>query len=131
MLNGGKNSGTVLPFPLNNETSYFDESWSKEDLKQIIRKMNLKVTPQRLLILKTLHEGRVHITAQELFEKVQKINSDIGFATVYRFLKSMAESERHIFYVARRPMFVRRHWPGEHATELAVADLVFLLLTKL
>lgn len=83
---------TLLPIPLDNETSYFDESWSHDDLKQIIRKMNLKVTPQRILILKTLQEGRVHITAQELYEKVQKINSDIGFATVYRFLKDMAES---------------------------------------
>ncbi len=93
MLNHSqKNIGTVLPIPLNNETSYFDESWTEDDLKQIIRKMNLKVTPQRILILQTLHEGRVHITAQELYEKVQKINSDVGFATVYRFLKGMAES---------------------------------------
>ncbi len=86
------NDETVLPIPSNNETSYFDESWTEDDLKQIIRKMNLKVTPQRILILQTLHEGRVHITAQELYEKVQKINSDVGFATVYRFLKGMAES---------------------------------------
>jgi Fur family transcriptional regulator, ferric uptake regulator len=90
--NSAKSIGTVLPIPNNNETSYFDESWTEDDLKQIIRKMNLKVTPQRLLILQTLHEGRVHITAQELYEKVQKINSDVGFATVYRFLKGMAES---------------------------------------
>lgn len=87
-----KDSGTVLPLPANNETSYFDESWSTSDLKQIIRKMNLKVTPQRVLILQALHEGRVHITAQELYEKVQRINTDVGFATVYRFLKDMAEA---------------------------------------
>ncbi len=87
-----RQNGTVLPIPSNNETSYFDESSTEQDLKQIIRKMNLKVTPQRILILKTLHEGRVHITAQELYEKVQKINSDVGFATVYRFLKGMAEA---------------------------------------
>lgn len=81
----------MLPRQNDNETQFFDEEWSEEDFKRLIRKMNLKVTPQRMMILKTLHNNRKHITAQELFEKVQKINSAIGFATVYRFLKDLAE----------------------------------------
>lgn len=81
----------LLPRPLDNETQFFDEEWTEDDFKKVIRKMNLKVTPQRLLILKTLHSNRKHITAQELFEKVQKENKDLGFATVYRFLKDLAE----------------------------------------
>lgn len=80
----------ILPRQIDNETQFFDEEWSEEDFKKIIRKMNLKVTPQRLVILKVLHGNRKHITAQELFEKVQKENEDIGFATVYRFLKDLA-----------------------------------------
>lgn len=83
----------ILPIPHSNETSYFDETWGIDDFKSIIRKMNLKVTPQRLLILQILHEGRAHITAQELFERVHKINQDVGFATVYRFLKDLAQGQ--------------------------------------
>ena len=69
--------------------SRFDE----EDLKGIIRQMNLKVTAQRMVILKKLAHGHRHITAQELFEKVNVGNPEIGFATVYRFLRSLAEAQ--------------------------------------
>lgn len=58
-------------------------------LKLMIRTMNLKVTSQRLLILKVLHEGRAHVTAQEVFEKVQLRDDSVGFATVYRLLRSL------------------------------------------
>ena len=86
----GIEKGVLLPRPASNETQFFDEEWSDEDFKSIIRKLNLKVTPQRMIILNCLHKNRKHITAQELFEKVQKLNKDIGFATVYRFLKDLA-----------------------------------------
>lgn len=61
-------------------------------LKEIIRDMNLKVTDQRLLILKTLLMGRTHVTAQEVFEIVIEKDSSIGFATVYRFLRNLTDS---------------------------------------
>lgn len=61
-------------------------------LRQMIRDMNLKVTDQRLLILRTLHEGRAHVTAQEVFETVVKVDPSVGFATVYRFLRNLVES---------------------------------------
>jgi Fur family ferric uptake transcriptional regulator len=61
-------------------------------LRKIIRDMGLKVTDQRLLILKALHTGRAHVTAQEVFETVSNKDSSIGFATVYRFLRSLTES---------------------------------------
>ena len=64
---------------------------SDEDFKRIIRHLNLKVTHQRLAILRCLHDGRRHITAQELFEKVTVKNPEIGFATVYRFLRTLTE----------------------------------------
>ncbi len=65
---------------------------TEEDLKRIIREMHLKVTSQRLLILQALSEGSRHVTAQELFEKVSAVDDAIGFATVYRFLRSLTES---------------------------------------
>lgn len=64
---------------------------TEEEFKRIIRQLNLKVTHQRLAILKSLHDGRRHITAQELFEKVTVKNPEIGFATVYRFLRTLTE----------------------------------------
>lgn len=59
--------------------------------KQMIRSMNLKVTDQRLAILQALHEGRAHVTAQEVFEIVSARDPEIGFATVYRFLRTLTE----------------------------------------
>lgn len=67
--------------------------YTQEELKGILRNLNLKVTDQRLLILKTLNEGtRKHVTAQEIYEKVTDADSSIGFATVYRMLRKLAES---------------------------------------
>jgi Fur family ferric uptake transcriptional regulator len=62
-----------------------------DKLRQIIRDMNLKVTTQRMLILQTLHQGRMHVTAQEVFERVSQVDSTVGFATVYRFLRSLTD----------------------------------------
>lgn len=68
-------------------------SYSLEELKGLLRNINLKVTDQRLLILKTLNEGsRKHVTAQEIFEKVEAEDKSIGFATVYRLLRKLAEA---------------------------------------
>lgn len=61
--------------------------------KRMIRQMGLKVTQQRLAILETLSGGRAHVTAQEVFETVNAKYPEIGFATVYRFLRKMAEQK--------------------------------------
>lgn len=71
------------------------ERFKEEDFRKIIRAMGLKITAQRLLIISCLHDsesrsGERHVTAQELFEKVAKKDSSIGFATVYRFLRDLA-----------------------------------------
>lgn len=59
--------------------------------KRMIRQMGLKVTQQRMAILESLSAGRAHVTAQEVFETVNAKYPEIGFATVYRFLRKMAE----------------------------------------
>lgn len=80
-----------LPRQADEELILHDSEFTEDQLKAIIRQMNLKITQQRLLILKAFHDGRRHVTAQELFEKVVKKDSAIGFATVYRFLRNMAD----------------------------------------
>lgn len=68
------------------------EPLKEADLRRIIREMGLKVTQQRMTILKALSTGRAHVTAQEVFERVHVDYSDIGFATVYRFLRKLTET---------------------------------------
>lgn len=60
-------------------------------LKQVIRDLGLKVTQQRLIILSSILQGRDHVTAQEVFESVIKQSPEIGFATVYRFLRTLCD----------------------------------------
>jgi Fur family ferric uptake transcriptional regulator len=87
----GRDSVPFLPRQKDDDIIIHQDSFGEEELKKIIRALNLKVTNQRMAILKTLHEGRRHITAQELFEKLNKKNPEIGFATVYRFLRTLTE----------------------------------------
>lgn len=84
---------TLLPRPTNPDIITHTESFGLDDVKRIIRQMNLKVTNQRVAILSALHEGRKHVTAQELFEIVNRKHPEIGFATVYRFLRELADHE--------------------------------------
>lgn len=64
---------------------------TEAEIKKIIREMHLKVTFQRQAILETLAVGRQHFTAQEVFELVHRRFPEIGFATVYRFLRRLTE----------------------------------------
>ncbi len=84
-LKSAKNSEVVAKEVLL-ERDLFDA----QELKRLIRDMGIKVTEQRLAILESLSHGRVHVTAQEVYENVRKQHSEIGFATVYRFLRDLS-----------------------------------------
>ena len=89
-------SDSKIPSLIAGEQNPHEELVHREDLnaesfKRIIRDMGLKVTQQRLAILAALNSGRAHVTAQEVFELVNKKHPEIGFATVYRFLRKMTE----------------------------------------
>ncbi|MBX2986944.1 MAG: transcriptional repressor [Bdellovibrionaceae bacterium] len=93
-MSKSEGSGSEVPFlprQQDEDIVLVQEEREDADFKRIIRQLNLKVTTQRLAILKCLHEGRRHVTAQELFEKVSVRNPEIGFATVYRFLRTLTE----------------------------------------
>ncbi len=81
------------PFKPGSEELLVREPLEESDLKRIIREMGLKVTHQRLTILKALSAGRAHVTAQEIYERVHENYQDIGFATVYRFLKKLTQTD--------------------------------------
>lgn len=81
-----------LPRQKTQEETIFDRPKLKEsDLKRMVREMGLKVTAQRIAILQALHQGKQHVTAQEVFESVHEEFPEVGFATVYRFLRALAE----------------------------------------
>lgn len=88
---------------------------TEDNLKSMLRSMNLKVTNQRVSILKALNKGpKTHVTAKDVFEKVCLEYPNIGFATVYRFLKQTSRfgitSELRIGHApARYELKVREH----------------------
>jgi Fur family transcriptional regulator, ferric uptake regulator len=56
-----------------------------------LKKVGLKHTEQRDTILRTFLETRDHLSTEELHRLVQKKDAGIGFTTVYRTLKLLAE----------------------------------------
>lgn len=94
--NQSDSSNYYLPSLVRGEQNPKEELVKRERLdtknyKRIIREMNLKVTKQRLAILEGLNSGQAHVTAQEVFEAVNEKHPEIGFATVYRFLRKLTE----------------------------------------
>lgn len=82
----------ALPKSAADEKFIKREPLNEKAFKQMVRAMNLKVTDQRLAILETLHAGRSHVSAQEVYEVVCENFPEIGFATVYRFLRTLTEN---------------------------------------
>lgn len=119
----GKNAVPLLPDP---KTSIRPKRQATPS-KKIIRDLGLKVTSQRLDILETVRGGPRHFTAQDVFETVSKHNSEIGFATVYRFLRTLTD---HAFVTEVRMggMPARYEWAAkehhDHLTCTACGKIV-------
>ncbi len=62
-------------------------------LKNYLAAQNLKLTPQRKLILDMFLQEKGHLTSEELYDKIKKQAPSIGQATVYRTLKLFSEAE--------------------------------------
>jgi Fur family ferric uptake transcriptional regulator len=60
-------------------------------LHRHLKRVGLKQTAQRDTILRTFLETREHLSINELHRLVQKKDARIGFTTVYRTLKLLAE----------------------------------------
>ena len=109
---------SVLP------VSHSQPALPREDLfkevpnKKIIRDLGLKVTQQRVAILDVIRSGQTHFTAQEVFEIVNEKSPEIGFATVYRFLKKLSE-QNFVTEVRMGGMPARYEWSArEHHDHL-------------
>src|ERR1700716_3937659 len=64
---------------------------AQEILHRHLKRVGLKQTAQRDTILRTFLETRDHLSTDELHRLVQKKDARIGYTTVYRTLKVLAE----------------------------------------
>ncbi len=60
-------------------------------LNSYMAKKGLRSTAQRRLIIDTFFEGASHMTIEDLLNEVRGRDKGIGYATVYRTLKLLAE----------------------------------------
>jgi len=71
----------------------------QDQFRAYLAKHNLKVTRQRQIILGAFLSSPSHLSAEELYIRLRKKHPNIGYATVYRTMKLLAESgiaaERH------------------------------------
>jgi Fur family ferric uptake transcriptional regulator len=63
----------------------------RERLNAYMAKKGLRSTAQRRLIVDTFFEGPPHLTIEDLLTEVRGRDRGIGYATVYRTLKLLAE----------------------------------------
>lgn len=59
------------------------------DVEKLLRKQQLKITPQRKAILTALNKTTTVLSAQDIFTEVIKILPGINFSTVYRNIDIM------------------------------------------
>jgi Fur family transcriptional regulator, ferric uptake regulator len=64
---------------------------AQDILHKHLKRVGLKQTEQRDAILRTFLETRDHLSTDELHRLVQKKDARIGYTTVYRTLKLLAE----------------------------------------
>jgi len=63
-----------------------------ENLSEYLSKQGLKSTTQRDIIFNIFAEARQHLSADELYVRVKKINPGIGYATIYRTLRLLVKA---------------------------------------
>jgi Fur family transcriptional regulator, ferric uptake regulator len=103
---------TSLPISSSQEPLGRGRKGDKIPTKKIIRDLGLKVTSQRLLILDVVRGGPSHFTAQDIFESVAAKNPAVGFATVYRFLRTLSE-QNFVTEVRMGGMPARYEWAAK------------------
>jgi Fe2+ or Zn2+ uptake regulation protein len=62
------------------------------DMLGVARAAGLKLTPQRIAIVRELAADPTHPTAQELFERLRPTLPTMSFATVYNTLDALADA---------------------------------------
>ena len=84
---------TTLTKRVDDRTQLSDESIreAEESFNSHLKRVGLKHTGQRDAILRTFLETHEHLSTEELHQLVKRSDPRIGFTTVYRTLKLLAE----------------------------------------
>jgi len=64
---------------------------------EILKKNGMKVTPQRIDIMKYLDEHRIHPSAEKIYSDLKEDNPSLSKTTVYNTLEAL--SEHHIIQI--------------------------------
>jgi Fur family ferric uptake transcriptional regulator len=64
----------------------------RRDLDAYMNKRRLRSTEQRRLIIDALFDSSEHVTLDGLLRQVRAVDSRVGYATVYRTMKLLADS---------------------------------------
>lgn len=59
----------------------------EKEFRSIVHSRGYRLTPQRQIILDAVRETGGHCTPEQVYERVQRVNSAINRATVYRTLE--------------------------------------------
>lgn len=60
-------------------------------LLEILKQRGIRVTPQRAIILNAVEQMHGHMTAEQIYDQVRRVNSYINLATVYRTLELLRQ----------------------------------------
>jgi len=63
-----------------------------KEIKSLLENSNLKITPQRLAILKEL-EKKGHASIEEIYENIRDFFPSISLATIYKNITALKEEE--------------------------------------
>lgn len=63
----------------------------RQNLDEYMSEKGLRTTEQRRLIVTTLFDSTEHLTIEEILERVRAVDSRVGYATVYRTMRMLAE----------------------------------------
>ncbi|HEY8542703.1 MAG TPA: Fur family transcriptional regulator [Pseudothermotoga sp.] len=64
---------------------------SVNQIVELLKNHGLKITPQRVEILRFLQNNRIHPTAQQIYEHVLSKVGSVSFTTVYNTLHTLEE----------------------------------------
>lgn len=58
---------------------------------KLLKENNIKITPQRLIVLKYLEEHPIHPTAEKIFSDLKSNNPSLSKTTIYNTLETLNE----------------------------------------
>ena len=66
---------------------------NSKEIKNSLQEKGLKITPQRIVILETIHHLNNHPTAESIIEYIKKVHPNIATGTVYKVLSVLVEND--------------------------------------